>query len=131
MYKLTQYVVGTMTIVHLNGKDVKTGKAPIYMNKLSGEQMLFITHVKLPSNMRIVLELVFDYDGKKVNFEAELQSCEQKGKNEIYVYIVKYLIRNEKDRDQILPFVNGVQIANKTKKLSRVTSTSIELNIMA
>ena len=126
MYKLTQYVVGTMTIVHLNGKDVKTGKAPIYLNKLSGEKMLFITHVNLPSGMRIVLELEFDYDGKKVNFEVELESCEQKGNN--YVYIVKFLIRDEKERDRIVPFVNGIQIANKTKKLRRVTTTSIKIN---
>ena len=126
MYKLTQYVVGTMTIVQLNGKDVNTGKAPIYVNKLSGEQMLFITHVKLPSEMRIVLELEFDYDGKKINFIVELESCEQKGKN--FVYIVKFLIRDEKERDKILPFVNGIQIANKSKKLRRVTTTSIEFN---
>ena len=126
MYKLTQYVVGTMTIVHLNGKDVKTGKAPIYVNKISGEQMLFITHVKLPNEMKIHLELEFDYEEKKVRFDVELESCDQKGKN--FVYIVKYLIRNEKDRDRLLPFVNGIQIANRSKKLSRVTSTSIEMN---
>ena len=126
MYKLTQYVVGTMTIVHLNGKDVKTGKAPIYVNKLSGEQMLFITHVKLPNNMKIILELEFVFEGKKVRFDVELKNCEQKGSN--FVYIVNFLIRNEKERDWILPFVNGVQIANKSKKLSRVTKTSIEIN---
>ena len=126
MYKLTQYVVGTMTIVHLNGKDVKTGKAPIYVNKLSGEKMLFITHVRLPNNMKIILELEFDFEGKKVSFEVELKSCEQKGSN--FVYIVKFIIRNEKERDRILPFVNGIQIANKSKKLSRVTKTAIEIN---
>ncbi len=127
LYQIRHYVVGSMTLLKLSGKDVKTGRTPIYLEQLNGEKLRFVSRVLLPKDKEILLGLRFSITENLMEFKAHIVGVISNEKKKQYTYLVEFDIDNEEKRVNILSFVNKIQLANKQKKLRNVTQIAIEI----
>ncbi|WP_417898923.1 hypothetical protein ABN702_00410 [Bacillus haimaensis] len=127
LYRIRNYVVGSMTILKVEGKEVTTGSTPIYLDELNGEKFRFVSKVLLPENKEIVLGLRFTISEKVLDFKAYIKGVRINEKKKRYTYLVGLVMQDDKEIMNVLSFVNKIQLANKQKKLRNVTRTAIEV----
>ncbi|CAG9621470.1 hypothetical protein [Sutcliffiella rhizosphaerae] len=127
LYKTRQFVVGTMTILQVNGKEVSTGRTKIYLEELSMEKIRFISKVQIPENSDVLLGLNFQVAGQDLDFKATIIGMHANTKKRKYTYLVELITEDDQDIQTIHTFVNKIQLANKQKKLRSVTETAVEV----
>jgi hypothetical protein len=127
LYKTRQYIVGSMTILQIDGRDVETGSTKIYAEELSVEKIRFVCRVQIPENKDILLGLRFTIANKPLDFKAAIQAVHANEKKKRYTYLVEFKKESDNDTQDVLTFVNKVQLANKQKKLRSITETAVDV----
>ncbi|MBM7618332.1 hypothetical protein JOC95_000174 [Bacillus tianshenii] len=127
LYRIRNYVVGSMTILKVGGKEVTTGSTPVYLDELSGEKFRFVTKVLLPENKEILLGLRFTLSQQTMDFKAYIKGVRINEKKKRYTYLVGLVMQDDKEIMSVITFVNKIQLANKQKKLRTITRTAIEV----
>ncbi|MGD6871064.1 hypothetical protein ACQCU1_02570 [Sutcliffiella horikoshii] len=127
LYRTRHYVVGGMTILQVNGREVTTGSTKVYMEELNMEKLRFISRVEIPENSKVLLGLKFKVANQLLEFKANILGVQANVKKRRYTYLVEFLIENDKDTQSLVTFVNKIQLANKQKKLRSVTEIAVEV----
>ena len=127
LYRTRHFVVGGMTILQVNGREVTTGSTKIYTEELNMEKLRFITRVEIPENSDVLLGLKFTISNKVLEFKAQILGVQSNVKKRRYTYLVEFVIDNDDDRQSILTLVNKIQLANKQKKLRSITEIAVEV----
>lgn len=127
LYRTRHFVVGGMTILQVNGREVTTGSTKVYMEELNMEKLRFISRVQIPENSNVLLGLKFMVANQLLEFKANILGVQANVKKRRYTYLVEFLIENDKDMQSLITFVNKIQLANKQKKLRSVTEIAVEV----
>ncbi|MCG1021613.1 hypothetical protein [Sutcliffiella horikoshii] len=127
LYRTRHFVVGGMTILQVNGREVTTGSTKVFVEELNMEKLRFISRVQIPENSDLVLGLKFMISNQVLEFKANILGVQSNVKKRRYTYLVEFVIENDDDRQSILTFVNKIQLANKQKKLRSVTEIAVEV----
>lgn len=110
-------LLSNITITSIQNKQIKIGKTEVAVLNIGGGGLSFVSHLRLPSNDKIVYQFETELMGEKMVLQGNIVWGKEV-KSNIYQYGLKFIV-SEHEREKLISLLNIVQIQLRNKRIIR------------